>query len=218
MKAVVYHADSHFAWGGEVGETYRKIFEGFKKNCHDFGYSVVHLTLEGFPGYGDENIYFSGYNPREVMFNRELIFCEYLENADDGVHWFTEPDYRIYRPWPPLKADCALLYRPDDAVKLNPAWRLATRKAAPLFREFRDAVKTVEIRPGVGRDWHCDSDAFNRVFKRMGTPERYCEFVGVKIELRDYYDYIKGRCTYGRNYLSKQKEELLRLEWGSAIG
>jgi hypothetical protein len=143
------------------------------------------------------------------MLNREIAFCDFLEKAPDDVYWFSEPDYRILTPWPRLNADCALLYRPNDDVAITPAWRMATKKALPLFALFRDETRGAKLRPGVGYDWHCDSEGFNSVFKMMGKAS---EYLGVSIEWRDFRDYIKPDPIYGRNYAWKAKEELLRAE------
>lgn len=210
MRAVVYHADAHWAWGGKVGDEYRILFDQFRDHCHKNKMELIHLTVDGHPGWGDVNIWYPGLDPKNIMANREECFSQFIKDAAHDVYWFTEPDYRISRMWPDLEADCALLYRHGDSVPMCPAWRLATPEAAGLFKEFRDAIYKVEIRPGVGLDWHCDSAAFTATWERMGGPQGgIIEYAGIKIEFRDYSDYIKGRCTYGRNYLGKSKKELL---------
>jgi hypothetical protein len=212
VKAVVYHADAHFAWGGEVGKLYKQLFERFVKMCHLWKIEVIHLTLEGCPGWGDENKYYPDLKINEPMYNRELLFCEFLENAPDDVYWFAEPDFHIFKMWPPLTTDCALLFRAGDAVAMCPAWRMANRKAIPLFREFRDVVKNVQIRPGVGRDWHCDSDAFNIIYEKMGRPKDRTNYLGVDIEFRTYADYVKNSCKFTKNYTGNNKKgQLLKI-------
>lgn len=211
MKAVCYHADAHYADGSEVGDTYKRLFQGFKKNCHEYGLKTIHVTLEGHEGWGDENYFVSGLDPANVMLNREIAFCDFLEKAPEGVYWFTEPDYRIFKAWPRLTTDCALLYRADDDVRITPCWRMATKKAIPVFRMFRDETKSIELRPGVGWDWHCDSEGFNRSWKKMGEPKegRY-SYLGVEIEFRKFSEYIKPDPIYGRNFAWKAKEILLQ--------
>lgn len=208
MKAVFFHADAHFPDGKPVGDIYRRLAVGFKRNCQKFGLKTVHLTLEGHEGWGDETIFLSGLDPRNIMLNREIAFCDFLEKAPEDVYWFTEPDYRIWRPWPKLKADVALLYRVDD-VPINPAWRMATKKALPLFRLFLEETKKVELRPGVGWDWHCDSEGFRAVWARMGKAD---EFLGIKIEWRPFEDYIKPDPIYGGNFAGDSKSFLLEKE------
>lgn len=212
MKAVVYHADSHFAWGDPVTGVYEPLFREFVKMCHRYDMQVVHLTLKGFPGWGDENRFFGSYDPKNVMANREVCFTEFLRRAPEDVYWFTEPDYRIARMWPPLEADCAMLFRRGDAVPMTPSWRLATPQALPFFLELRDRV----LNSGYPLDWHCDSAGATSLWKDMGRPETgyIVEYQGVEISFRDYSDYIKGKCTYGRNYLSKNKLQLLEAERG----
>jgi hypothetical protein len=170
---------------------------------------LIHLTLEGCPGWGDVNIHYSGLGPKDVVLNREECFTKFLETAEDGVYWFAEPDFEILQMWPPLIADCALLYRVGDAVAMNPAWRMATPKALPLFRKLRDTLRAVEVRAGVGHDWHGDSEAFAKVWKDMGRPEKETEYLGVKVEFRPYKDYVKGTPKFTRNYFGKNKLKLL---------
>jgi hypothetical protein len=172
------------------------------------------VTLEGYPNWCDEAHYVSGLDPKNVMLNREICFHDFLEKTEDGTFWFCEPDYRIFRTWPPLNADCALLFRENDGVPITPAWRMATKKALPLFRVMRDETKSVRLRPGVGFDWHCDSEAFNSIWRKMGSPSDYTpkRFVGVSIEFRKFGEYIKPSPIYGKNYAWKAKEDLLRAE------
>ena len=213
MKAVVYHADSHYADGRAVGDDYKRLFKGFNENFHKFDLQTVHVTLEGHPGWGDETYYVKGLDPKNVMLNREIAFCEYLEQAEDGEYFFIEPDYRIFRKWPPMETDCVLLFRENDDVPITPAWRLATKKAVPLFKLFRDETQNVKLRPGVGYDWHCDSEGFTSVWRKMGSPD-VCrrKFMGLDIEFRRFSEYIKPNPIYGKNYAWKQKEDLLRAE------
>ena len=168
------------------------------------------MTLEGFEGWGDENHYVAGLDPKNVMLNREIAFCDFLEGAPDDVYWFTEPDYRIWRMWPPLAADCELLYREGDGVPLNPSWRLARRKALPLFEECRDEAKKWPNK----YDWHCDSEVFAALWKRMREPKagEKRTYLGVEIGFRVFREYVKPNPIYGRNYAWKAKEELLRAE------
>lgn len=218
MKAVCYHADALYADGTPAGDTYRRLFKGFNANCHAFGLKTVHVTLEGHEGWGDENFYVSGLDPKNIMLNREIAFVQFLEQAPEDFYWFTEPDYRIWKAWPRLRGDCALLLRGDD-VPINPAWRMATKKAIPLFRDFRDETQSVELRPGVGFDWHCDSEGFRKVWDKMGRPKRHesgrlpiTEYLGVRIEFRDFGHYIKPNPIFGRNYAWQSKYDLLKHE------
>lgn len=205
MKAVVYHADARFESGSKVKDEYQRLFAGFVPMCHSFGMKVVHLTTKDHPGWGDENHHYD-LNPKNIVFNREEVFTDFLENAPDDVYWFAEPDFRINKMWPVLKADCAVLIR-GDSVPMTPAWRLATPKALPFFRELRD-----EMRKQDRKSWHGDSVAFTNVWVRMGRPgkHRLFGFNNVWIETRDYLDYIKGRATYSRNLVGeKNKRDFL---------
>lgn len=212
MKAVVYHADAVDAFGEKAGDRYKRLFWKMVENCHKFGLQVVHVTLTGHEGWGDENFYVPGLDPQNVMLNREICFTTFLEQAPDDVYWFSETDYRIRKMWPPLVKDCALLYRDNDSVKLNPSWRMARKSALPVFQAIRNFAQNVEITEKVTHAWHCDSAAFIRAYRKMGAPDRDTTWLGVDIELRKYSDYVKGNCIYGRNYLGQQKKELLETE------
>lgn len=211
MKVVVYHADSHYPNGKPLGDSYKRLFKGFNKNCHGHGLTTIHLTLEGFEGWGDENIYYPGLDPWNVILNREVVFTEFLKAAPMDVYFFSEPDYRMFTAVPPLKTDVAMLYRHSDGVPLNPSWRLATPKALPLFELFRDETASARSVEG----WHCDSEGFTSVWKQMGSPEKceVVEFLGLSIELREFSDYVKPNIPkYGKNYCWNEKEDLLEAE------
>ena len=209
MKAVVYHADARFAWGDPVGDLYAKLFAIFRKNCHSFGIQLVHLTLDGLPGWGDENKTYANLDPKNVVLNREECFSAFLSTAPNDTYWFCEPDFHIFRAFPELKTDCAMVYRPNDDVPMCPAWRLATPKATPFFEKLRDALRAVQPRPGVGFDWHGDSEAFTKVWNEMGSPTEDAEYMGIKFEFRKYEDYIKGSNKFTRNHFGKKKFWLL---------
>lgn len=211
MQAVIYHADAEFAWGGAVKDTYKRLCADFRKQCNGMGMKLIHLTLDGHPGWGDLNFHYDGLDPKNVVLNREECFVRFLETAPDDVYWFCEPDYKIVQMWPLLKTDCAMIYRAWDAVPMCPAWRMATKKALPFFTLLRDTLRAVKVRPGVGHDWHGDSEAFTKVWEQMSRPTvGITTFKGMSFEFRAYTDYIKGTNKYSRNYMGKRKMELLR--------
>lgn len=216
MKAVVYHADAHFAWGDAVGSLYQKLFVWFRRQCNSHGMEVIHLTLDGQPGWGDRTVFNYGLHPKNVVLNREECFTSFLEKAEDDVYWFCEPDMQILQKWPDLRADVAMVYRPNDDVPMCPAWRMATPKALPFFQKLRDTLRAVKVRPGVGYDWHGDSEAFTTVWNEMGCPKGDTEYMGLKFEFRKYEDYIKGANKFTRNYFGKKKLEVFK--WASATG
>jgi hypothetical protein len=209
VKAVVYHADAKFAWGDDVGDLYPKLFDRFRKLCNAYGMPLVHLTVDGHPGWGDENKSYANLDPKNVVLNREECFSLYLETAPEDVYWFCEPDFHIFKMWPELTADCAMIYRPKDDVPMCPAWRLARPKAAPFFLKLRDTLRALKERPGVGHDWHGDSEAFTTVWNEMGKPTKDTEFMGLKFEFRKFEDYIKGTHKFTRNHYGKKKFWLL---------
>jgi hypothetical protein len=202
MKAVIYHADGPMAENFPP-DTYRKLFEGFKKNVSLFGLSTIHLTLEGHPGWGDENYYFPNLDPVNVVYNREICFVEFLKTAPDDVYWFTEPDSRIAEMWPPLAGDLALLRR-QDLVAINPAWRLARPSALPIFEMVLQHFDLDR------KSWHGDSVAFRQLWLDFGQPNiGHLEHSGVKIELRNYNDYCKMSARYTRQWKAGKKLRLL---------
>lgn len=192
MKAVYYHADSHLAWGGSPEkDAYKRLAQRFLAQCHQFGMQVVHLTCDGHEQWGDEN-YSYPLDPKNVVANREEVFCNFLETAPDGWYWFAEPDFLQFAQMEePKGCDAVFLYRGNDGVPLNPAWRMATPKALPVFHRLREAMRA-EPR----KDWHGDSDAFTKVWHEMGKPTKNLEYLGVKIEIRCFGLYVKpGKIT-----------------------
>jgi hypothetical protein len=144
--------------------------------------------LEGFPGWGDENVFYAGLEPKNIVYNREKCFAEFLESAPDDIYWFTEPDSRIKEQFPPLEADLALCHRPADKVKICPAWRLCTPKALPFFQEVAALMESLP------KEWEGDSTAFQKV-----NLKKY------HVELRDYKDYVARGGRYSRNYKGGDK-------------
>lgn len=205
MKAVIYHADSLFAWGAKPAEGYyERLFHDAKKDFAKHGITTVHLTLKGFPGWGDECYHYEGLQKREVVYNREVCFTKFLRDAPEDVYWFTEPDCRILEMFPPLEGDASFLYRQGDDVAMCPAWRLVTKKALPIFEEVLELFKD-EPR----RDWHGDSDVFTAMWRRMGSPTDRTTYKGIEVTMRPYRDYIKGKPRYTINHLGPNKLKTL---------
>jgi hypothetical protein len=160
---------------------------------------VAHLTCEGYPGWGDEN-HFYPLDPKNVVANREEAFTDFLSKAPEGWYWFTEPDAVILTGVPkPLKGDVLMPYRRGDDVPINPSWRVANKKALPVFEAIRD-----ELRMDHRKDWHGDSAAFARVWHKMGKPERRCMWLGVCVEFCDFRDVIKPG-KYTKNLMGPKK-------------
>ena len=208
LKAVVWHANYKRPNGQDAKNTYEQLFVGFKKMLHKYDMTLVHLTTEGHAKWGDETIHYD-LNPKNVVLNREIAFCDYLKDQNELV-WFTEPDTYIHKMFPMSDANCVLLTRLNDGVSLNPAWRMANKKALPLFEEFRNETELTNK-----HDWHGDSDAFKIVHKRMGMPfhdvTKRTKYKNIDIELRDYSHYVKGDCRFTQNYLSDAKQKLIHI-------
>jgi hypothetical protein len=206
MKAVIYHADGPIAKKFDPG-TYEKLFDGFRQNAHSFDMPLVHITLKGHPGWGDENYYIDG-SPDDIVYNREVAFTNFLRTAPDDVYWFTEPDARLHTAMPELDCDLALLRR-DDVVAISPWWRIARPSALPFFEEVLEHFDPTQ------KSWHGDSWAFVRMWENMGKPGiGHVNYRGLNIDLRDYNLYTKQNSQYSRQWKAKNKINLLNLEKG----
>lgn len=194
MKAVVYHADSHFPWGGKPGVLYEQMFKRFRS----YGIPVIHLTCKGFPIWGDEGRHFD-LDPHNIVANREEAFTAFLQSAPDDVYWFAEPDFEVLRPIPELEGDLAMLYRREDDVPLTPGWRLARPSALPIFTMIRE-----EMRLDARKDWHGDSAAMTAVWKTLGSPQSNFKYRGIEVELRQFSQYVKPG-LFTRNRMGKSK-------------
>ena len=202
MKAVVYHADHIHGTGNRTHDLYPRLFSRFREHIKPFGMTLVHLTLKGFPGWGDENHWYEG-SPENIVLNREECFCRFLETQDEPC-WFTETDCTVSQMWPPLKTDCAMLYRNLEKSPMNMAWRLARKTALPFFEELRDAVREEPHK------WEGDNEAFRKVWERMGSPKvGMVNYRGVEIEMRNYSDYVKHSGLYSRYAFTWAQKEAL---------
>lgn len=201
MKAVIYHAPAKTLWHTPPN-LYKRLFEGFKEQAHKHGVSLIHLTLTGCEGWGDENIYYTGLDAQNVVYNREVCFTKFLENAPDDVYWLTEPDARLMQmfPWP--KADLTMLYRDDD-VHMTPSFRIARKSSLPIFQELLSSFKGE-------KDWHGDSRTFNLMYERMGSPKiGFMQYKGLQVEFRDYRDYGLKHSKYVTHHKFISKMQLL---------
>lgn len=201
MKAVIYHADGKLA-KRYPKDTYKTICKGLKDNLNSLGIPLIHITVEGHEGWGDENYYYQG-DVNEVIYNREKFFLEFLKNAEDQVYWFTEPDSRLNSQLPPLTTDLALLKR-DDPVAISPWWRLCKKSAVPFFEELLTHFDMTQ------KDWHGDSVAFTKMWEVIGKPGTgITKWNDVSIELRDYRLYTGRLQPYSRQWKGQKKLELL---------
>jgi hypothetical protein len=206
MKAVIYHANARIAENFPA-LTYEKLIIGLKANVNAFGMPLVHLTLHGHPGLGDENYYFHG-DPADIVWNREKCFIEFLKTASEDVYWFTEPDSRLIKMFPALGGDLALLRR-KDSVALNPAWRLAKPSALPFFEE----VFTYYPKEKDKKEWHGDSVAWVAMWERMGKPDvGQVSYNNMQIDLRVYDLYCRPGAPYTAQWKAHNKLDLLKSE------
>lgn len=206
MKAVIYHADAAISLQFPK-DTYKNLILGLKKNCNSFSIPLIHLTVNGFEGLGDENFFYDG-DPADVIYNREKFFIEFLKHADDDVYWFTEPDSRINNMFPELNSDLALLIRNHPTKKLTPAWRLAKKSAVPFFEE------ALSYYDNSMKDWHGDTAGFRKMWENIGRPETesLINYKNISIELRSYKSYCMRKSVYTQQFKSNHKSEILERE------
>jgi hypothetical protein len=206
MKTVIYHADSKVAEWYEP-KTYDRLIEGLKKNVNSFGMPLVHLTIKGFKGMGDEN-HFYDLDPEDINWNREKCFIEFLKTCEDDVYWFTEPDSRLVKPFPGLTTDLALLRR-NDSVAINQSWRLAKKSSLPFFEEVFSYFPDDKAK----KQWHGDSVAFVKMFNVLGQPGvGFLTHKQVTIELRPFALYCLKGSEYTRQWKHHNKKQLLESE------
>ena len=209
MKAVIYHAPAKIAEKFPP-LTYEKLIHGLKINVNSHGMPLVHLTVIGNRGMGDENHYFD-VDPANIIWNREQLFIDFLKQADeDEVYFFTEPDSRIKLMFPPLTTDLALLRR-NDSVAMNPAWRLAKKSSLPFFEEvfsyFPDEPRY--------KEWDGDSIGYIKMWEKIGKPNvGEVHYNGMSIDLRPYDLYCRTNSKYTAQWKAGNKIDLLNTEHG----
>ncbi len=205
MKAVIYHTDGKKSLEYPK-DTYKNLILGLKENCNSFGIPLIHLTINGFEGLGDENYFYEG-NPDEIIYNREKFFIEFLKSAPEDEYWFTEPDSRIVNMFPPLEGDLAMLLRKSEK-RLNAAWRLAKKSAVPFFEE---ALSHYDL---TRKEWDGDTVGYIKMYELIGNPEEEgtISYKDMTVELRNYKQYCYGKGYYTRQWKSHWKLELLNNE------
>lgn len=210
MKAVLYHADGHF--GKRHGpDIYKHLTEELRKNLHTFGIPLIHVTVPGHAGWGDENYFYKVDNVNEVIYNREKCLLEFMRHdAIDGeIYWFCEPDFRMLKDFPPLKADICMLYR-NDPMPMTPAWRLAKRSSLPFFEE---AFKHFNLDL---KEWHGDSPSWQEMHKQIGSPTNIGIFKwkDIQVELRPYGHYAsRHKCIYSGQWKGGSKINICTPEY-----
>lgn len=202
MKVVVFHADGPKADSFAKG-LYKDLFVGLRENVNSFGFPLIHLTLKGFEGWGDENYFFDG-NPEEVIFNREKISIEYLKSQPDNntVYWFTEPDSRIMSKFEPLEGDLALLLR-NDTIPVTPAWKLCTKKALPFLEEAFSYFDLTQ------KEWNGDAYGYLEMYNKIGRPQCNFKYNEINIELRNYRSYCTTRGPFSTQFKAKKKYRII---------
>jgi hypothetical protein len=208
MKAVIYHADSFIA-DRFPKNIYKHLVEKLKENLHTFNIELIHLTLDGHEGWGDQNYFYKG-DPAHITYNREHCFVDFLRNAADDTYWFTEPDTRINNIFPSLEGDLALLMRGTPGNPIPPAWRLAKKSALPFFEEILECLDSEKK-----GWWEVDTAAFEKMSARMGNPTELGHFVynGMNIELRNYKHYCMRKSHFSQQFKGHHKVEMCEPEF-----
>jgi len=210
MKAVLYHADAHFGLRHGKG-IYKHLIEELRKNLHSFNVSLIHITVTGHEGWGDENYFYDVENVQEVIYNREKCLLEFMRrDADDTtIYWFCEPDFRMLNPFPPLTTDLCMLYR-QDPMPMTPAWRLAKKSALPIFEE---SFKHFDM---THKEWHGDSPAWIEIHRQLGSPQSVGLFKwnNLDVELRPYGWYAsRHKCRYSGQWKGGHKRNIVTQEY-----
>lgn len=209
IKAVVFYAEADFGKKFADG-LYQHLIEELKKNLHTFNIPLIHLTVSGQEGYGDENYFYDVDNVNHVIYNREKIIVDFLKQdaKDDEVYWFCEPDFRLFKEFPPLTTDVCMLYR-QDSVAMTPAWRLAKKSALPFFEEAFSYFDYSQM------EWDGDSPAWIKMHEILGRPEvGFTTHKGITIELREYIRYASRRkYIYSGQWKGGSKIEIVNDEF-----
>jgi hypothetical protein len=209
MKAVVYYAYCpRISYRFPIG-LYEDLMVGLRENLNSHGVPLIHITLEGHEGLGNDNIFFEG-DPDWVNYNREVFFTEFLQTiAEPGeTYWFTEPDARLNNHFPELKGDAAFTVREN---RISPAWRLAKKTAYPIFQE------AVELFPDDKCKWQGDSEAWAQMYYNMGYPgdDNTIQYKNLNVELRRYKLYNMTGSYYSQQYKANQKFTILSDKFNS---
>jgi hypothetical protein len=206
MKVVIYHTNGPKS-NEYVCGIYEHLILGLKENVNSLGYPLVHLTLKGFVGLGDENYYYDG-DPSEVIYNREKCVLEFLRSVPDDqtVYWFTEPDSRIQSAIPELTTDLALLIR-QDTIPITPAWRLCKKTALPFFEE---AFSYFDLN---NKTWSGDAYGYLKMWESMGKPTSSLVYKNVSIDLRKYKNYCSQKGKYTTQHKGANKYKICNTEF-----
>lgn len=206
MKAVIYHADARRAEKYKAFP-YDKLISGMKENLNSYGIELIYLTLEGRPGYGDINYFYSDLIPEEITYNREVCFTDFLKNKaeDNEQYWFSEADVRLRNPFPLLEENTDAAFVVSTLEKrFIPPWRLAKKSAAKIFEQALSYYTTLKA-------WDGDTESWGQLYREMGYPEvgTVISYNDLQIESRPYKPYNMSSSRYCAHYKAKNKQFLL---------
>ena len=206
MKAVIYHADAARAEKWKVFP-YDKLILGMKDNLNSSGIELIYLTLEGQPGLGDVNYFYSDLIPGEITYNREVCFTDFLRNKaeDNEQYWFSEADVRLRNPFPLLEENVDAAFVVNTIEKrFIPPWRLAKKSAAKIFEQALSYYTTL-------KDWDGDTESWGQLYREMGYPEvgTVISYNNLQIESRPYKPYNMSSSHYCAHYKANNKQFLL---------
>ena len=206
MKAVIYHADAARAEKWKVFP-YDTLILGMKDNLNSYGIELIYLTLEGQPGLGDVNYFYSDLIPGEITYNREVCFTDFLRNKaeDNEQYWFSEADVRLRNHFPLLEenVDAAFVINTIEK-RFIPPWRLAKKSAAKIFEQALSYYTTL-------KDWDGDTESWGQLYREMGYPKvgTVISYNNLQIESRPYKPYNMSSSHYCAHYKAKNKLFLL---------
>lgn len=206
MKAVIYHADARRAEKWKAFP-YDKLILGMKENLNSYGIELIYLTLEGQPGLGDVNYFYSNLIPGEITYNREVCFTDFLRNKaeDNEQYWFSEADVRLRNPFPLLEENVDAAFVVNTIEKrFIPPWRLAKKSAAKIFEQALSYYTTL-------KDWDGDTESWGQLYREMGYPEvgAVISYNNLQIESRPYKPYNMSSSHYCAHYKANNKQFLL---------
>lgn len=186
---------------------YKKLFKIFARNLKSFGHDFIHLTDNDDEAKSDYVFRHPIENKDHVMFNREVIWLEYLKTADkNSVHCLLEPDSIMFKHIPDLDGDLVLLSRPRDII--SPGFRMCKTTAIPFYEEV------LRNYPENGKDWHGDVIALEKTIKPKFKGIPNLTWNNLKIDIRDYKLYC-GRPTsfsYLANFKGHSKPMMLKYD------
>ena len=180
------------------------------KSCARLGYKVVHLTTKDAEAKTD-NVVRYDLDPEKVMFSREVAWLRFLESMGNDTEQvvLVEPDAILRKPIPPLTTgDVMFLRRPNKNEPCG--FRLATRKAAPLYERIVSIYSTLT---DADKRFHGDVNAHHQALGIRDATTIPSKVGSVNIEVRNWEHYttaMKRADAVAWNFKGTSKPKMLR--------